>query len=239
MNVEWSVKNSCIQRYLRCGSFSHTQRLYWKQPKCNSTHEQSTRIEPICYKCRSSVVSIRLWLELNRPEIVLPTCSDPVYTKEHHHAIWPVILCSKLNQLFLGYFDATMIISLTKINNFQGDVTDVSALTKSHDMISSCSCMHCDQCLFCSRNIAQVTPKIIYFHYLIKFFPDQSIQKNIFNFEKRSTDCDASLSHCCENHQYFSTVFFSACQRGAAYRCAMFVVAYGSRVQITDRKSVV
>ena len=44
------------------------------------------------------------------------------------------------------------------------------------------------QCFFFSRNIGQVTPKIIYFHYLIKYFPDQSIPKNIlFNFEKRST----------------------------------------------------
>ena len=35
------------------------------------------------------------------------------------------------------------------------------------------------QCFLFSRSIGQVTPKIIYFHYLKKPFLDQSIQKNI------------------------------------------------------------
>ena len=43
------------------------------------------------------------------------------------------------------------------------------------------------QCFVFRRNIGKVTPKIIYFHFLIKYFPDQSIQKNIlYNFEKRN-----------------------------------------------------
>ena len=34
---------------------------------------------------------------------------------------------------------------------------------------------HLQQCFFSSRNIGYVTPKNIYFHYLIKYFLDQSI----------------------------------------------------------------
>ena len=37
----------------------------------------------------------------------------------------------------------------------------------------------CMQWFFFSRNIGQLTPKIIYFHYLKKSFLDQSIQKKI------------------------------------------------------------
>ena len=41
---------------------------------------------------------------------------------------------------------------------------------------------------FYSRNLDIITPKITYFHYLIKRFLCQSIQKNVlFNFENRST----------------------------------------------------
>ena len=45
------------------------------------------------------------------------------------------------------------------------------------------------QCFLFSRNIGELTPKIIILHYLKKSFLDQSIQKCIlFNFEKGSTD---------------------------------------------------
>ena len=45
------------------------------------------------------------------------------------------------------------------------------------------------RCFFYRRNIAQVTPKIIYFYYLIKIFSGSKYPKNVlFNFEKRSTD---------------------------------------------------
>ena len=37
-----------------------------------------------------------------------------------------------------------------------------------------------NQCFFLSRNIAEVTPKIMYFHYLKKRFLDQSIQNTIY-----------------------------------------------------------
>ena len=36
------------------------------------------------------------------------------------------------------------------------------------------------QCFFFSRNIGKVTPKMIYFYYLKKYFPDQSIQKTLY-----------------------------------------------------------
>ena len=52
------------------------------------------------------------------------------------------------------------------------------------------------QCFFFSRNIGQVTLKIIYIRYLIKYFPDESIQKNIlFNFEKRNTGIHTYLAN--------------------------------------------
>ena len=44
------------------------------------------------------------------------------------------------------------------------------------------------QCFLFSRILGYLTPKIIYFYYLKKYFLDQSIQKNIlFNFEKGRT----------------------------------------------------
>ena len=53
---------------------------------------------------------------------------------------------------------------------------------------------HSGLCFFFSRSIGQVTPKIIHFYYLKKYFLDQSIQKNIlFDFENRSTDSGASV----------------------------------------------
>ena len=55
----------------------------------------------------------------------------------------------------------------------------------------------CQQCFLFSRNIGYVTPKIIYFRYLIKYFPDQSIQKkNLFNFEQRCTGCQVRIHTC-------------------------------------------
>ena len=35
---------------------------------------------------------------------------------------------------------------------------------------------HCDQCFLLSRNIGKVNPTIIYFHYVKKYFLNQSIQ---------------------------------------------------------------
>ena len=40
--------------------------------------------------------------------------------------------------------------------------------------------IHAQQCFFFSRNIGQLTPKIIYFHYLKKYFLDLSIQKTFY-----------------------------------------------------------
>ena len=43
---------------------------------------------------------------------------------------------------------------------------------------------HC-QCLFFGRNIGQLTPKIIYFHHLRKYFLRQSIQKTFYLILKK------------------------------------------------------
>ena len=42
-----------------------------------------------------------------------------------------------------------------------------------------------EQWFFFSRNIGHLTPKMIYFHYLIKCFPDQSIQKTFYLILKK------------------------------------------------------
>ena len=46
------------------------------------------------------------------------------------------------------------------------------------------------KCFLFSRNIGKVTPKIIYFHFLIKYFLDQSIQKIIYLILKKEALMD-------------------------------------------------
>ena len=78
------------------------------------------------------------------------------------------------------------------MNDFRGDLTDISAekglrATRHEPRVDLTE--EWQQCFIFSRNIGKVTPKKIYFHYLNKYFLDQSIQKNIFfNFEKGSTE---------------------------------------------------
>ena len=43
------------------------------------------------------------------------------------------------------------------------------------------------QCFLFSQNIGYFTPKNIHFHHLERYLLDQSIQKNIFKFEKGRT----------------------------------------------------
>ena len=62
------------------------------------------------------------------------------------------------------------------------------------------------QCFFFSRNVGQVTPKIIYFHYLIKYFPDQSIQKTFYLILRKEALIAAKFSS--------KGVFFSPGLRG-------------------------
>ena len=64
----------------------------------------------------------------------------------------------------------------TKVHSFWGDFLDAPA-----NSINWCSShlhvlnMHPFQWFLFSRSISYVTPKIIYFHYLVKYFLDQSI----------------------------------------------------------------
>ena len=44
---------------------------------------------------------------------------------------WAVLLFSKLNQIFIGYFDPEMLFSIMKITTFRGDLTDISALKEA------------------------------------------------------------------------------------------------------------
>ena len=54
------------------------------------------------------------------------------------------------------------------------------------------------QCFFFSRNIGDVTPKIIYFHYLKNHFLDQSTPKNsLLKFENKSTGVGTLDARCC------------------------------------------
>ena len=80
---------------------------------------------------------------------------------------------------------------------------------RSHGTLHS----SCVQCFLFSRNIGEVTSKIIYFYYLKIYFPDRSIQKNIsFNFEKGSTACVLYSSTACQpssRHICLSVISFS------------------------------
>ena len=55
---------------------------------------------------------------------------------------------------------------------------------KSNVMVHQ-SIVRDQQCFFFSRNIGKVTPKIIYIHYLSKYFPDQSVQKTFYLILKK------------------------------------------------------
>ena len=118
------------------------------------------------------------------------------------HACYYVYLFSIINVSWIlrsrKYF-----VQIMKLNNFQGDLTDISA---KEEPLVRCTCyikhrtdqyvqpvqngpleesttqmmhgqMHRIQCLSFGRNIGQLTPKIMYFHYLKKCFLDRSIQK--------------------------------------------------------------
>ena len=87
----------------------------------------------------------------------------------------PVKFFSKLNYCFLGFFDPIIyIFFIIQINNFQCDLSDISDKTAS--LVPTRQ--HADEqwCRF-SRNIAEVTPKIIYFYYQKIYIQDKSIQK--------------------------------------------------------------
>ena len=52
------------------------------------------------------------------------------------------------------------------------------------------------QWLFFGRNIGQLTPKIVYFHYLRKCFLDQSIQKKVYLIlKKKSTGFSSAIEN--------------------------------------------
>ena len=48
-----------------------------------------------------------------------------------------MLLFSKLNKIFLGYFDPEKIFQIIEINNFQGDLTDISAKKEALELSSS------------------------------------------------------------------------------------------------------
>ena len=66
-------------------------------------------------------------------------------------------------------------------------------------LFSSCSAKRteADQCFFFSRNIGEVTLKIIYFHYLKKCFLDQSIQKIFYLILKTEALLGGSVGQPC------------------------------------------
>ena len=73
---------------------------------------------------------------------------------------------------------------LLKMNSFLGNLPNVWAKAKPHVQChmhsSQIANIGTHQCFFFSRKISSVTPKVvIHFHYLKKYFLDQSIQKNI------------------------------------------------------------
>ena len=89
-----------------------------------------------------------------------------------------VLLFSKLNKIFFGYFHPDFFFKIMKINNFQGDLTDISAKNEALALGAPGGGSDNQRCRF-SRNIAQVTPIIILVYYLKTYIviQDQSIQK--------------------------------------------------------------
>ena len=68
-------------------------------------------------------------------------------------------------------------------NTFLGDLTNTSEGSEFHSLASLKNRQHFNpkqggrcQYFFLRRNIGEVTPKVVFFHYLTKYFPDQSIQ---------------------------------------------------------------
>ena len=57
----------------------------------------------------------------------------------------PVLLFSKLNKIFFGYFDPEMSFTIMKNNNFKGELTDISA---KKEVLSMSTCT-----FFCFRDV--------------------------------------------------------------------------------------
>ena len=61
-----------------------------------------------------------------------------------------VLLFSKLNKIFFGYFDLEKIFLDNEINNFQGELTDVSAIKAA--LAAFPIILHCNYTQHCVHN---------------------------------------------------------------------------------------
>ena len=72
--------------------------------------------------CRST---INRTLKQLQPAQLVPTSASTLLPV--HLQYYPVLLFSKLNKIFFGYLHPEFFFKIMKINNFQGDLTDISA----------------------------------------------------------------------------------------------------------------
>ena len=114
----------------------------------------------------------------------IPACCRLICVSSRFRQESHVFIELLANNVLLGFSPFNFFDNLYQIDKCRG--TTVLMSIPGTEYIGH----KCSQWLFFGRNIGLLTPKIIYFHYLIKYCLDQSIQKNIlFNFEKRCTEC--------------------------------------------------
>ena len=107
---------------------------------------------------------------------------------------------SKLNKFFFWILWSRKICyKIIKVNNFRDCLTNNLAWEQKTTAQLTLNSMQL-QCFLFSRNIGQLTLKIIYFHYLKESFLDQSIQGIFYLILKEEALCSSSqplLVSCC------------------------------------------
>ena len=91
-----------------------------------------------------------------------------------------------------------------------------------------------DQCLFFSRNIGQVTPTIVYFHYLKKIcFGSNHPKNNLFNFENRSAAIDKQFQFQIDNK---SSIIGS--EKSSVHHIALTNVAVSAEIALRSPRKL-
>ena len=85
-----------------------------KQPQVRNSSLQLQRAMPWCISTNSGLLKLYVLL-------------DNVWGDDLPSWPCPSVLFSKLNKMFYGHFDPVFFLKIMKINNFQGELPDVSA----------------------------------------------------------------------------------------------------------------
>ena len=122
------------------------------------------------------------------------SCRFSMYTYNYIHFQWVPAMTVSRPPTAMVRMDTAFCCSVDELHQPTNLQTHDTERSRQRDTLSKSQEINNNQCFFFSRNIGQLTPKIIYFHYVIKYFLDQSIQK-IFNLTLK-TEALTTTCHC-------------------------------------------